>query len=156
MTDKQSAKGGARSAARLAAVQALYQIEASGSVALIVVQEFVEHRFGETIDDSQYSKADSDFFSDIVLGVDKWAGKIDEHIKANLSSDWNMERIESVARAVLRAGTYEIIARPDVPKSVIINEYVDVSKAFFEDGTPGFVNGVLDKIASDVRVRTLD
>ena len=81
MTDNKAAKGGARSAARLAAVQALYQIEASGSGALIVVQEFVDHRFGEIIDDSQYSNADSEFFSDIVLGVDKWATKIDDYIK---------------------------------------------------------------------------
>jgi len=151
MTDNKAAKGGARSAARLAAVQALYQIEASGSVALIVVQEFVDHRFGEIIDDSQISSADSNFFSDIVLGVDKWATKIDEHIKSNLSANWSLERIESVARAVLRAGTYEIIARPDVPTSVVINEYIDVAKAFFEDSTPGFVNGVLDKIAGKIR-----
>ncbi|MBT6035414.1 MAG: transcription antitermination factor NusB [Kordiimonadaceae bacterium] len=151
MTDNKAAKGGARSAARLAAVQALYQIEASGSVALIVVQEFVDHRFGEIIDDSQYSNADSEFFSDIVLGVDKWATKIDDYIKSSLSKDWNLERIESVARAVLRAGTYEIIARPDVPTSVIINEYIDVAKAFSEDNTPGFVNGVLDKIAGKIR-----
>ncbi|MBT6330690.1 MAG: transcription antitermination factor NusB, partial [Kordiimonadaceae bacterium] len=117
----------------------------------IVVQEFVDHRFGEIIDDSQYSNADSEFFSDIVLGVDKWATKIDDYIKSSLSKDWNLERIESVARAVLRAGTYEIIARPDVPTSVIINEYIDVAKAFFEDNTPGFVNGVLDKIAGKIR-----
>lgn len=156
MATQKSDKGGARSAARLAAVQALYQIEANNSAALIVVQEFVDHRFGEIIDDSQFTNADSDFFSDIVLGIDKNSAPIDDHIKASLSADWNLGRIESVARAVLRAGTYEIIARPDVPTGVIINEYVDVTKAFFEDSTPGFVNGVLDKIAGKIRVKALD
>ena len=68
-----------------------------------------------------------------------------------MTKDWKLERIESVARAVLRAGTYEIIARPDVPTSVIISEYVDVTKAFFDDTKPGFVNGVLDKLAQQIR-----
>lgn len=151
MTENKLAKGGARSSARLAAVQALYQIEAGGSKSLIVVKEFVDHRIGETIDDDAYAKADSEFFSDIVLGVDKRTEEIDEQISSNLSKDWSLGRIESVARAVLRAGTYEIMARPDVPTSVIINEYVDVTKAFYEDSTPGFVNGVLDKIAKKNR-----
>ena len=151
MTNEKTGKGGARSSARLAAVQALYQIEASGSPSIVVTREFVEHRFGEIVDDEQYSKADADFFSDLVIGVDKRVDEIDENIKNNLSKDWKLERIESVARAILRAGTYEIISRPDIPTSVIINEYVDVTKAFFEDSTPGFVNGVLDKIAKLTR-----
>jgi len=151
MTESKPAKGGARSSARLAATQALYQIEASGAKHLVVVQEFVDHRLGEIIDETAFAKADSDFFSDIVLGVEKYAGDIDTQIKSSLSEDWSLERIESVSRAVLRAGTYEILARPDVPTSVIINEYVDVAKAFYDDSTPGFVNGVLDKIAKKNR-----
>ena len=151
MTNEKTGKGGARSSARLAAVQALYQIEASGSPSIVVTREFVEHRFGEIVDDEQYSKADADFFTDLVIGVDKRVDEIDENIKNNLSKDWKLERIESVARAILRAGTYEILSRPDIPTSVIINEYVDVTKAFFEDSTPGFVNGVLDKIAKKFR-----
>ena len=151
MTESKPAKGGARSSARLVAVQALYQIEASAAKSLIVVQEFVDHRIGETIDDAAFATADGEFFKDIVLGVEQRAEEIDEQVRSSLSKDWSLERIESVARAVLRAGTYEILARPDVPTSVIINEYVDVTKAFYEDSTPGFVNGVLDKIAKNNR-----
>ena len=151
MTESKPAKGGARSSARLAAVQALYQKEASAAKSLIVVQEFVDHRIGETIDDAAFATADGEFFKDIVLGVEQRAEEIDEQVRSSLSKDWSLERIESVARAVLRAGTYEILARPDVPTSVIINEYVDVTKAFYEDSTPGFVNGVLDKIAKNNR-----
>jgi len=143
--------GGLRSSARLAAVQALYQIEASGDKNIMVVKEFVDHRLGQVIDDQQFSNADADFFSDIVIGIDKRSDEIDQYISDSLSENWTLSRIDSVARATLRAGTYEIIARPDVPTSVIINEYVDVTKAFFEDSTPGFVNGVLDRIAKKVR-----
>ncbi|MBT6033383.1 MAG: transcription antitermination factor NusB [Kordiimonadaceae bacterium] len=151
MNTKNSGKGGARSSARLAVVQALYQMEINGEAAKIVVGEFVEHRFSEIIDDNPLNSADNKFFSDVVVGFEKRNDQIDENIKNSLSKDWTLERVESVARAILRAGTYELIARPDVPTSVIINEYVDVSKAFFEDSTPGFVNGVLDKIAKIVR-----
>lgn len=144
-------KGGARSSARLAAVQALYQMEISKVPAKIIVSEFIDHRLGEIIDDDQYSKVDNDFFNDIVIGVEQRFCEIDDHISQALSDDWTLERIESVARAVLRAGTYEIISRPDVPTSVIINEYIDLTKAFFEDNKPGFVNGVLDKLARKIR-----
>lgn len=151
MSEGRKAKGGARSSARLAALQALYQIEASGSPARIVAKEFVDHRIDEVIDDTPLEKADVKFFTDIVMGVHERLDEIDEQIKSNLSEDWTMERIESVARAALRAGVYEIIARVDVPTKVIINEYIDATKAFFDDGTPAFVNGVLDKVAKDKR-----
>lgn len=144
-------KGGSRSSARLAAVQALYQIEISKSAAKVVIAEFIDHRLSEIIDDDQYSKADRDFFTDIVIGVEERNAEIDDYISGALSAEWTLERIESVARAVLRAGTYEIIARPDVPTSVIINEYIDLTKAFFEDNKPGFVNGVLDKLSRKIR-----
>ena len=151
MATHKPVKGGARSSARLAAVQALYQIEASGTPSRIVAKEFVDHRLGELIDDDQFAKADDAFFVDLVTGIDERSDEIDGLIIANLSKGWSLERIESVARAVLRAGVYEILARPDVPTSVIINEYVDVTKAFFDDSTPGFVNGMLDKIAKLTR-----
>lgn len=151
MADEKKVKGGRRSSSRLAAVQALYQIEIGELSAQSVSDEFVRHRLGKIIDDDQFNSADSDFFSDIVIGVEKRSHEIDDFIKSSLSDDWTMDRIESVARAILRAGTYEIIARPDVPTSVIINEYVDVAKAFFEDSTPPFVNGVLDKLAKKIR-----
>jgi transcription antitermination protein NusB len=151
MDNEKSGKGGARSSARLAVVQALYQMEMNGEAAKIVVDEFVEHRLGEIVDDSQLTGADSSFFTNIVIGYEKQKAEIDDSISSSLSKDWTLGRVESVARAILRAGAYEIISRPDVPTSVIINEYVDVSKAFFEDSTPGFVNGVLDKIAKKFR-----
>lgn len=151
MTDEKKVKGGRRSSSRLAAVQALYQIEMGELSARSVTEEFLHHRLGKTIDEDQFKSADGDFFTDIVIGVEKRSEEIDEFIKSSLSDDWTMERIESVARAILRAGTYETIARPDVPTSVIINEYVDVAKAFFDDGTPSFVNGVLDKLAKKIR-----
>ncbi len=151
MNDSSKPKGGARSAARLAAVQALYQIETNKSKTVLVVKEFLDHRLGQVVDDHHYVNADADFFNDVVAGIDKRAGEIDELISSCLSKDWTLDRIESVARAALRAGAYEIVARPDVPTNVIINEYVDVTKAFFDDSTPGFVNGVLDKIAKETR-----
>lgn len=151
MTDKRAAKGGARSSARLAAVQALYQIESNGSSAKIVAKEFIDHRIGETIDDTPLEKADAAFFSDIVIGVHDRLEEIDEVIVAHLSDGWTLDRIESVARATIRAGVYEIIARVDVPTKVIINEYIDATKAFFDDGTPSFVNGILDRIAKNKR-----
>lgn len=151
MATEKSVKGGARSSARLAAVQALYQIEASGTPSRIVIKEFVDHRLGELIDDQQFAKADKAFFIDLVSGIDGRSAEIDDLIKSNLTDSWSLERIESVARAVIRSGVYEILARPDVPTNVIINEYVDVTKAFFDDSTPAFVNGILDKIAKLTR-----
>ncbi|MDG1858337.1 MAG: transcription antitermination factor NusB [Emcibacteraceae bacterium] len=151
MVDKRAAKGGARSSARLAAVQALYQIETNGTPAKIVAKEFVDHRIDEIIDDTPLEKADAAFFTDIVVGTHDRLNEIDEIIKAHLSEGWTLERIESVARASIRAGVYEIIARVDVPTKVIINEYIDATKAFFDDGTPSFVNGILDKISKNIR-----
>ncbi len=151
MSDHSKPKGGARSSARLAAVQALYQIEANNQKSVVVIQEFIDHRLGQNIDDCQFANADTDFFTDIVTGTEKRSDEIDKLIGDTLSDGWSLSRIESVARAALRAGTYEIIARPDVPTKVIINEYVDVTKAFFDDSTPGFVNGVLDRIVKSNR-----
>ncbi|MDA0708130.1 MAG: transcription antitermination factor NusB [Proteobacteria bacterium] len=144
-------KTGGRRSSRLAAVQALYQMEMNGTAAKPVILEFIRHRHGVTIDEDQFANFESDFFADIVQGVEDRLNEIDDYLKTSLTKDWKLERIESVARAVLRAGTYEIIARPDVPTSVIISEYVDVTKAFFDDTKPGFVNGVLDKLAQQIR-----
>lgn len=151
MNDETKPKGGARSSARLAAVQALYQIESNNSKSVFVIREFLNHRLGQVIDEDQYKNADEAFFEDIVSGASKRSEEIDKFIVESLSEGWTLDRIESVARAVLRAGSYEILARPDVPTNVIINEYVDVTKAFFDDSTPAFVNGVLDRIAKTTR-----
>lgn len=144
-------QGGARSASRLGAVQALYQMEMNDQAAAIVITEFVDHRLGEVIDEDHYAEADKAFFANIVTGVDDRAEEIDTHVAGALSENWTLDRIEPVARGILRAGTFELIARPDVPTLVVINEYVDVAKAFFDDSKPGFINGVLDKLAKQIR-----
>ncbi|PCI50494.1 MAG: transcription antitermination factor NusB [Alphaproteobacteria bacterium] len=145
------AKGGARSASRLAAVQAIYQMEMNGQPARSIIDEFVNHRLGEVIEGDHYADADQVFFADLVTGVAEQAQEIDAHVAGALAENWTLARIEPVARGILRVGTYELMARPDVPTSVIINEYVDVAKAFFDDKKPGFINGVLDRLARIIR-----
>lgn len=146
-----SGAGGARSAARLAAVQALYQIESNDEQAATVVREFIEHRLGGEIEGDLYIEADQEFFGDIVVGVGQRLEEIDGHISGAVSPGWSLKRLERILRALLRAGTYELIARPDVPTKVIIDEYVDVAHAFFSEKEPGFVNGVLDKLSQVIR-----
>jgi len=143
--------GGARSAARLGAVQALYQMDISGQASEQIIAEFIDFRLGEVIEGDHYAEADTQFFNDLVKGVEDRKTDIDGYVAGALSEDWTLARIESVARGILRAGTYELMARPDIPTSVVINEYVDVAKAFFDDNKPGFVNGVLDKLAKKIR-----
>jgi N utilization substance protein B len=142
---------GARSAARLAAVQALYQAELGGEDAETVVGEFVAHRLGKEIEVDRYVNADEAFFRDLVAGTERRQQEIDALISSALSSDWSLERLERIMRAVLRAGAYELVARTDVPTKVVIDEYVDVAHAFFGDKEPGFVNGVLDRLGRSAR-----
>jgi N utilization substance protein B len=150
MSDGQSAPG-ARSAARLAAVQALYQMSLTGVSADGVIGEFVEHRFGREFDGLVYEGADRTFFEDLVRGVTVRDAEITQHVQQALSKDRALDRLEKILAAVLRAGAYELLTRIDVPARVVISEYVDVAHAFFEGPQPGFVNGVLDKLARDVR-----
>jgi N utilization substance protein B len=135
-------KGDARHAARLGAVQALYQMEMSGGGAEDVAREFAEHRFSELP-----VPPDADFFSAIVMGVPQHQVEIDRAIVAVLSEKWKLERVDSILRAILRCGAFELVARHDVPAKVVIDEYVAVSGAFFGADEPGFVNGALDTIA---------
>lgn len=132
----------ARHAARLGAVQALYQMEMSGNGAEEVAAEFAEHRF-----DDLPAVPDSDFFHAIVNGVPQHQVEIDRAIAASLSEKWKLERVDSILRAIMRCGVYELIARRDVPAKVVIDEYVAVSGAFFGGDEPGFVNAALDTIA---------
>ncbi|WP_417461794.1 transcription antitermination factor NusB [Kordiimonas sp.] len=149
---KKNITGGPRSAARLGAVQALYQLEMSDEPKIkMVIEEYIRHRLGAEIEGEQYVDADADLFADIVEGAWQRLDELNDAIKPCLSKDWSLERIEAIVRAILRAGTYELIARPDVPTAVIINEYVDVAHAFYERTEASFVNGVLDKIAKAVR-----
>jgi len=136
----------ARRAARLAAVQALYQMEMSGGGADEVAREFIEHRFPEAL-----LAPDEDFFSVIVEGVPLHQVEIDCAIAASLSQNWKLERVDSILRAILRCAVFELVGRPDVPAKVVIDEYVAVANAFFGGEEPGFINAALDAIARGKR-----
>ena len=140
-----------RSAARLAAVQALYQQEMEGTPLARLLREFHEHRLGATIEDARYHEAEQDFFDDIVTGADARRAEIDQLISQRLAEGWSLERLDRPMRAILRAGAYELIARPDVPVGSVISEYVDVAHAFYDKRESGFVNGLLDAIAKGAR-----
>jgi transcription antitermination protein NusB len=131
-----------RHAARLAAVQALYQMELAGGGADEVAREFIEHRFSESP-----VAPDEAFFTAIVEGVPPHQVEIDRAVAASLSANWSLARVDSILRAILRCGVFELVARPDVPAKVVIDEYVAVAGAFFGGDEPGFVNGALDTIA---------
>ena len=146
-----NARSKSRSAARLAAVQALYQHEMEGTPVARLLKEFHDHRLGATIEDAQYHDAEHDFFDDIVLGVDARKSDIDTIIGKRLAEGWTLERLDRPMRALLRAGTYELIARKDVPVGSVISEYVDVAHAFYDKRESGFVNGLLDAIAKEAR-----
>ena len=140
-----------RSAARLAAVQALYQHEMEGTPLPRLLHEFHEHRLGATIEDEQYHEAERDFFDDLVTGAEAQRSDIDGLISGRLAEGWTLERLDRPMRAILRAGAYELIARPDVPVASVISEYVDVAHAFYDKRESGFVNGLLDAIAKEAR-----
>ena len=141
----------ARSAARLAAVQALYQIEMTGRDVAEVAAEFVVHRIEAPLDGLDLSAADKDFFRALLFGVVDHQVEIDNLIARALAKDWTLERLDSILRALLRAGAYEIASRADVPVRVAIDEYVEVARDFFEGEEPKFVNGILDAIARSAR-----
>jgi N utilization substance protein B len=140
-----------RSAARLAAVQALYQQEMEGTALAPLLHEFHEHRLGATIEGATYAAAEQNFFDDVVRGVEARRAEIDGLVTGKLAKGWALERLDRPMRAILRAGTYELIARPDVPVAAVITEYVDVAKAFYDKKESGFVNGLLDAVAKDAR-----
>ena len=149
-------KSQARSTARLAAVQALYQRQMEGTKVDELLVEFHRHRLGERIDDEdhdgeQLAEVEVDFFNDLVRGVDARRDEIDEVVTAKLSDGWTLTRLDKTMVQILRAGTYELLARADVPTAAAINEYVDVAKAFFDDREAKFVNGILDAVAKDAR-----
>ncbi|MEM7122693.1 MAG: transcription antitermination factor NusB [Pseudomonadota bacterium] len=143
---------GLTTAARLAAVQALYQVElgAAGpedALATVIAR-------GATLDETGLAaEADPEIASIIVRGVTEGATqeRLDEMIEGALAEDWSLARLEILMRAILRAGAFELLDRPDVPAKVVINEYVDVANAFFDRGEPGMVNAVLDKLAHGLR-----
>ena len=140
-----------RSVARLAAVQALYQMEVSGAGVDSVIREFSEHRFDRDVEGEQLAAADETFFAELARGVVANQAKVDQGVVKRLASGWRLERLDATARAVLRAGAFELMFRPDVPTEVVINEYVEIAKSFFEGPESGFINGALDAIARDAR-----
>ena len=135
----------ARSAARLAALQALYQLEITGADPSDVIEEFIAHRFDKTLPNDEV------FFADVVHGVLKHQVDIDRALAHSLSEGWTLARIDSILRALLRAASYELIARADVPVKVVIDEYVELARDFFDGDEPKFVNAVLDKLAHEKR-----
>lgn len=145
----QTKRSQSRSTARLGAVQALYQKQMEGTPLAKLLDEFHQHRLGRVIEDEQYAEADVAFFDDVVKGVDARREEIDALLAQRLASGWTLARLDKTMLQILRAGTYELLARNDVPKAAAISEYVDVAKAFFDDREAKFVNGILDAVASE-------
>jgi N utilization substance protein B len=141
----------ARTVARLAAVQALYQMELAGEGVDTVIAEFSNHRFDADIEGQPLAEADEAYFAEIVRGVVGGQRDMDEAIKARLASNWRLERLDSTLRALLRAGAWELRERKDVPREIVIDEYVELAKAFFDDAEARFVNAALDGVARDAR-----
>lgn len=148
---KTNERARSRSAARLAAVQALYQQEMEGTPLPTLLHEFHTHRLGATIEDVEYADAEVDFFDDLVRGVDARRAEIDAAIAARLAPGWSLDRLDRPMRQILRCGAYELIARADVPTGSVISEYVDVADAFYAKPEKGFANGLLDAVAKAVR-----
>ena len=148
---KPTARARSRSAARLAAVQALYQHEMEATPIPMLLHEFHHHRLGATIEGVEYEDAEVDFFDDVVSGVKARSDELDALIASKLAKDWALHRLDRPMRQILRAGAYELAARIDVPTGTIISEYVDVAKAFYDKREAAFVNGLLDAVAKEVR-----
>lgn len=145
------ARSRARSASRLAAVQALYQRQMEKTPTARLLDEFHQHRLGAEIEDEQYEEAEVDFFDDVVSGVIARQEEIDAALIAKLAEGWTLARLDKTMLQILRCGTYELMARQDVPKATAISEYVDVAHAFFDEREAKFVNGILDAVGREVR-----
>lgn len=145
--EKEARKANKRGAARLAAVQALYQMDISGTGLNDILAEFESHWLGREVEGAQYLPAEAAFFRDIVSGVVRDQRALDPQIDTALEQGWPLKRIEAVLRAALRAGLYELENRRDVPARVVVSEYADVAAAFVERDETGMVNAVLDQLA---------
>jgi N utilization substance protein B len=144
-------KANRRGAARLAAVQALYQMDIAGTPLNDILAEFQSYWIGQEVDGSQYLPAEAAFFRSVVQGVLDDQRKLDPMIDKALQGGWPLKRVESLLRAVLRAGVYELSSRTDVPARVVVSEYVDVAHAFLDADETGMVNAVLDQLARQLR-----
>lgn len=145
-----------RSATRLAAVQALYQVDLTGAEVDGVVEEFSKHRLGVDDEDSEMEKADKRLFAELVTGVMAHRAELDALLAPALVEGWSLDRLEVVLRCILRLGTFELMARSQVPARVVISEHVDLAHAFFSGGETGMVNGVLDRLARSLRPGELE
>ena len=145
------ARSQSRSAARLAAVQALYQHRMEGTAQAKLLDEFHQHRLGREIEDEQYAEADVDLFDDVVSGTLARSEEIDRLLAERLAQGWTLARLDKTMLQILRAGAYELLARADVPTKSVISEYIDVAHAFFDEREAKFVNGILDAVAKVVR-----
>ena len=145
------ARSKSRSAARLAAVQALYQRHMEDTHLARLLDEFHQHRLGREIEDVHYAEAEVAFFDDVVSGVVARQEEIDGLLTDRLAAGWSLERLDKTMLQILRAGTYELVARADVPTRSVISEYIDVAHAFFDEREAKFVNGLLDAVAKAVR-----
>ncbi len=150
-TARDPSKANRRSAARLSAVQALYQMDIAGTPLTDTLGDFEHHWIGREIEGEQYLPAEAGFFRDIIAGVVAEQRRLDPLIDRVLAAGWPLKRIETVLRSVLRAGAYELDHRTDVPARVVISEYVDVAHAFVDRDETGMVNAVLDQIARHLR-----
>ena len=153
--NKPNSQTDARRGARLAAVQALYQMEMSGGGVTSTVREYLDFRLGEDSETGPLETADADFFRSVVEGVVGEQALIDASIKARLAEGWRLERIDSIVRAAVRAATYELLRRGDVPVAVVIDEYVGIVNAFFDGPEGGFANGLLDRLARELNANNL-
>jgi len=151
MAEREARAANQRGAARLGAVQALYQMDVGGCSLPAVIAEFEAHRLGRELEGMQLRAADMPFFRALVTGVVKAQRRIDPIVHAALPPTWPLTRIDLTLRAILRCGVFELTERRDVPGRVVISEYVDIAKAFFAGDEPGLVNGVLDRVAHDCR-----
>src|SRR5207244_10914651 len=148
---KDERKANRRGGARLAAVQALYQMDIAGTGLNDILAEFESHWIGREVEGAQYLPAEAAFFRDVVSGVVREQRSLDPLVDKVLAQGWPLKRIEAILRAVLRAGAYELGHRSDVPARVVVSEYVDVAHAFVDEEEPGMVNAVLDQIAREYR-----
>ena len=140
-----------RSAARLAAVQALYQHASSRTPQARLIAEFHDHRLGAEVEGEQLSAADRPFFDDLVSGTLARLDELDALVASFLGTGWTLDRLDRLMLQILRAGAYELVARPDVPRAAVVSEYVDVAHAFYEKREAGFVNALLDRLGRSVR-----
>ena len=144
-----------RTAARMGAVQALYQYEIVPMRPDKLIEEFLTHRLGQLIEGMRFGKADEALFADLIRGTLANLGEVDAMIAGILTESWDLDRLEAILRAILRSGTYEMAFRLDIPPKVIINEYAAITDAFFGEKETGMANGVLDKLAKELRPQEL-